>query len=592
MSALRWPWVKAVLEEVVNQGSGWEESALMVALRTHIDQHWNSFALSLSVEQVDHLLDTTLLRSFPRLRAEPTLFGLLAQSLGRSEHLYASHTESFLKLVDIRSRDAVRLLVEALRERRRAGLDSAEAWPVLLWPALGRGAGWDTWTQLFGILIAMPEYAGLDVIVPPPATAEGQSTHLTSSKVQLAQHLSRAEKVRGLAGHLQHLFKGEQAAKLIDRPAETRSAFVARLQQLIGRDAQLRQAAVEALLWLADGQAAELALFAATRLVQPADRKLLKELSLHPNALTGYGADAVEQIVFGDGLSGMRIEPTARHGIASAAQPLAPTRIADEEPRTWLGDRAIERAIEAVVDREERRFATEYPRHHSEGEERLCAILFEALSKEFAILSRGWETAARLAGSPRAANVQLRYRSVDKPEEGSKGVKGAKRFSTDVCLIVDPMLDGRSLGRRASLLQAKRLYRDGRRRSSSAWEASYRLKPKQTAELIQQTESSFFMFQGPGLNGRGLPIIPARLVSDLALHQSASGAQLAAARVGTAARPLADWLTYSLLGLRVGDPYEELVERAEGGRGRFARRLLELPRVEVAVAVGPVERRR
>lgn len=568
-----------------------KSSELGRALRAYVERRWTEFALPLATGQMANLLDTRYLRCFSKLRSDPILLSLFAQEISSSRHLYVGHLEGILDLLEIRSEHAARQLGEAVRIRRWRGLPNAEMLALLLWPALARGIGWGAWTHLFGILIALPEYAGTEPVSIAPPRPEGESRHLISSRLELSGHLSGAMSARAVAGHLQSLLDHLQSAGLLNRPAETRSAFVARLDRLTRRDKELRLATIEALLWLGDGPVADLAMFAASRLVRPADRKHLKVLSRHPNPLVGYSADALEQIFIGERPGGARIEPTARHGIAISAQP-PPSVMIDEEPRTWVGDRAVERAIEAVVVREERRFADEYPDHHGEGEERLCAMLFDALSKEFESLSNGFETAARLAGAPRAASVQLRYRAVDKPEEGAKGVRGAKRFSTDVCLIVDPVLDGRSLGRRASLVQAKRIYPNRRFRSSLVWEPSYRLKPKQTEELIEQTQSSFFMFHGPGFGGRGLPVMPAQLVSDLALHQGGSGAQLATAQVGSAARSMADWLTYSLLGLRVGDPYRELLDKAGGAAGRRARRLLEIPRVEVSIAVGAVSRPR
>jgi hypothetical protein len=55
--------------------------------------------------------------------------------------------------------------------------------------------------------------------------------------------------------------------------------------------------------------------------------------------------------------------------------------------------------------------------------------------------------------------------------------------------------------------------------------------------------------------------------------------------MAVASRSLADWLTYDALALRVGDPYHELVGRAEGRPGRLPRTLLESPTAEVDIAL-------
>jgi hypothetical protein len=57
-------------------------------------------------------------------------------------------------------------------------------------------------------------------------------------------------------------------------------------------------------------------------------------------------------------------------------------------------------------------------------------------------------------GDPRVE----RLRVVGKPEEGGPGVC-TKRFSADVCLLFAARDSGKRFARRASLLQAKRLYR-------------------------------------------------------------------------------------------------------------------------------------
>jgi hypothetical protein len=246
-----------------------------------------------------------------------------------------------------------------------------------------------------------------------------------------------------------------------------------------------------------------------------------------------------------------------------------------------------ERLIERTVANVEAQFAEEYRHHGDDGEERLLAILFDRLATQFTALDQALLTAARAAGAPRRSSVELHYRSVDKPEEGRRGIRSAKRFSTDLCLIVSPSLDGKPLPRRATIIQAKRLYRDKWRRKSmlAVWQGSFHLKPSQVAALIEQTQSSFYLFQGPPLGGRGVPIIPARLVSELAAHQGGAGAELAREMVAIASQPLAEWLTYEALALRTGDPFDELVRKAEGLEGGLARRLLALPTLDIRVAV-------
>lgn len=172
----------------------------------------------------------------------------------------------------------------------------------------------------------------------------------------------------------------------------------------------------------------------------------------------------------------------------------------------------------------------------------------------------------------------MRYRTVDNAEEGSAGIKGSKAFSTDLSLIVDPTLDGRSLGRRVTLVRAKRLYREKPLRVTPRWHHSFQLKAAQLKNLMKQTQSSVFFFQGPVLGGCGVPVIPTRLVHDLASHQGGTGTRLAPNTVAIASRSLADCFTYDLLALRIGDPLQALVSEAEGTPGSMPRRLLSMPR--------------
>lgn len=103
---------------------------------------------------------------------------------------------------------------------------------------------------------------------------------------------------------------------------------------------------------------------------------------------------------------------------------------------------------------------------------------------------------------------------------------------------------------------------------------------------MRQTNSSHYLFQCGGIAGRGVPVMPTRLVDDLARHHAPTAAQIPALSVGPASRSLAEWLTYVVLALRTGDPLAELVAKAEGGPGRRPRPLARLGTVEIEVRVG------
>jgi hypothetical protein len=370
---------------------------------------------------------------------------------------------------------------------------------------------------------------------------------------------------------------------LLSRPAEVRAAYVDTLRATIGDDPALRRAVLEALLWSGEGRVAELTHYAAVAIADVADRDWLLELETHPVRMVRYAARSVRAAKFREALTVPAL-PVAAGLIQSVAAMESSSILPDEPARTWLGDRAVERLIERTIAAVEMRAAKDYESHGDEGEDRLLASLFTTLALRFADLDQSLEALARAASAPTRAAVTMRYRNVDRAEEGDKGVRGAKKFAADLCLIVDPILEGVSLGRRVTLVQAKRLYRDHNAAVQPSWNASFAINLEQRRALQQQTDASVYFFQGPPLAGRGVPVIPTQLVADLSEHQG-SGGQLARSTVAAASRSLADWLTYDALALRVGDPYAALVAKAEGRPGSLPRDLLELPTVELDVAV-------
>lgn len=130
---------------------------------------------------------------------------------------------------------------------------------------------------------------------------------------------------------------------------------------------------------------------------------------------------------------------------------------------------------------------------------------------------------ARAASAPHRAAITLRHRNVDRAEEGAKGIRDAKSFSSDLSLIVDPILDGQSLGRRVTLVQAKSLYRNRKSKYQPAWVKSFHIDREQLQNLVEQTHSSVYFFHGPPMGGRGAPAIPSHLVFDLADRPPLSG---------------------------------------------------------------------
>ncbi len=559
--------------------------ALRARVIAHVERRWSFFAEPLAASALETYQESSIFRAFPGLRRDPALFARLAASIA-SRQSYTFRLKELLDELAPKTLAEARLLVVALIERGNRDDREYLALTTSLFCALGRGMGWTPWVSLQAILHARPDYADLHAAFERKGDSSKESQVTIDRRLEMAREIEAQTKVRDVAGLVLELIgAGWRDDGLLGRPAETRAAFVDSLRAAIGDDPRLREAVIEALLWSADGRAADLAQFAAVALAQPEDRSALLELERHPVRLVQYAARAVRAAKFGE-----RLEVGALPAGGSLIQTLVtldggatPT---DEPARTWLGDRAVERLIEQTIARVEARVAQEYTNHGDEGEDRLLSSLFRELALRFSDLDQALEALARASAAPHRAAVTIEYRNVDRAEEGAKGIKKVKSFSADLCLIVDPRIDGASLGRRVTLVQAKRLYRNKKARKQPTWSDSFKIDRDQRLHLQEQTHSSVYFFHGPPLGGRGVPVIPTQLVADLSEHKG-SGTTLSRDVVAVASRSLADWLTYDALALRVGDPYAELVKRAGGVSGSLPRPLLGVPTVEVQVALGP-----
>lgn len=452
--------------------------------------------------------------------------------------------------------------------------------------------GWSPWIKLFGILFLHPELARPGQAFLPTRDADWHDSS-AAARSGMWDALVADDRVRKLAQMVQDL-----DGVLSGAPPDLRTTYAIEVASIIGDDDGLRRAAIEALLWRGRGRSSHFALHAVIELVRPHDTALLTELADHPDRETQYRAKQVALSVRDEFSEGAVWPNPKRVGVADRLYGLNLAQgDGEQEARTWLGDRLLEKMVERTVHDLERQFAREYPEHHGVGEEKLVERFFTLLSSRFDSLDQAFLDTARATASDRRASVRMRYRTIDKFEEGKPGIARSpedvpsESFAADLCLIIDPYLDGKPLGQRATLVQAKRLYLRDRNHPSKGWSHSYVLDARQTSDLLKQTRSSFFLFQGPGLAGRGLPILPAQLVSDLAHSQSATGGVLAADAVGTASRSFAEWFTYDLLALRVGDPYAPLVAKAENSQGSMPYDLFRYGSVEVQIRVGdPIKR--
>ncbi|KQN14091.1 hypothetical protein [Sphingomonas sp. Leaf30] len=485
--------------------------------------------------------------------------------------------------------DVNALVIRHLDQARRAIPVAETRWddllPTYIVAAMAQGLGWTRWVKLFATLSDNAEIAD-DTDPSDPETRQWETDDSLRMRREALAEILPDHAVRKVARLVLDL-----RGVLANSGPDVRLVYLQRLRSAIGDDDDLRRATIEALLSRGPSRERDLVLFASTRLVETGDEAFISELVNHPDRDVGYLADIVRHAVFGAEVGdGAWPTPTVS-AIADGLFQIGLMPAATEHPLTWIGDRLLERLIEQTVASEERRFAQEYRDHSEEGEEGLLRSFFSDLAHRLRALGDGLRAAAHATGSDRVTSIQLNYRPVDKSEEGKPGVNPRgdaepPSFSADLCLIVDPYLDGRSLGKRVTLVQAKRLRLKDTARPSAGLATSFKLEPKQMTDLLRQTGSSFYLFQCPGLLDRGVPMMPTQLVEDLARHHAASAAQIPAGRVGPASRPFADWLTYMVLALRTGDPLAELVEKAEGSDGRRPRPLARFGTVEIALHVG------
>ncbi|SEL89514.1 hypothetical protein SAMN05444413_12048 [Roseivivax marinus] len=462
--------------------------------------------------------------------------------------------------------------------------------PTVLVAAMARGLGWTPWVKLFAILYDEVELA-LEVKSTVPARRQYDNEDTLAMRRAAWENILPDTSVREVARLILDL-----GGALSSSGPDVRAVYVQRLRNAIGIEPELRRAALEALLSRCPPQQHDLALFAATRFVEADDATFIGALIDHPDREVGYRADMVRHAVF-DKSDGDEVWPTP--GVSTISGGLFSIRlnpVSSEHSHTWIGDRLIELLIEQTVAGEEKRFSQQYQDHSEEGEEGLLRSFFSDLAYRLRDLGDSLRATARATGSSRVTSIDLNYRPVDKSEEGKPGVSprgdlAPPSFSADLCLIVDPYLEGRPLGKRATLVQAKRLRRKDTTRPEKGLASSFRLEPGQMSDLLRQTGSSFYLFQCPGLLDRGIPIVPTQLVEDLARFNSGSASQLPTDLVGPASRPFAEWLTYMVLGLRTGDPFAELVAKAEGADGRRPRPLASFGTVEIVVRVNDIKPR-
>jgi hypothetical protein len=558
---------------------------LMSGLQDVVDQRWDLARELAAVSLAYGQRRRQVMLALPRLVASPEMLDAICDALENDDLTYLGQDLDYGSL-SVPTRDQIRRLLSLAH--KETGGDLA----AVAMRSMSHLQGWSSWLKLFGILFIHPELAEPRRAIKPHYDIDGHHWHRQQAVSQQAMSelwdaLTSDRRVQDVARMVQDL-----DGVLRNAPPDLRTVYSNDMLSLIENDSDLRKAAIEALLWFGRGRTGDFALYTVMEIVHSDDVALVQELTNHPDRETQYRAKQValaNDQEFGEGRAWPRPK---RIGVADRLYSLTLAQVdGAQNGRTWLGDSLLESMIERTVLDLETQVANEYPLHHGVGEEKLMERFFTMLSDRFEALDLAFLDTARALGSGRRTSVRMQYRSIDKSEEGKAGIARpgqegpSKTFAADLCLIIDPYVNGRPLGRRATLVQAKRLYPRDRADASKGWNHSYQLDSQQTTDLVRQTSSSIFLFQGPGLAGRGLPVLPAQLVSDLAYNQSATGNVLGADAVGTASRSFADWFTYDVLALRVGDPYGPLVAKAEKSSGSMPYDLFRYGAVEVQVMV-------
>lgn len=476
------------------------------------------------------------------------------------------------------SADQLRRLLPIVSEKYEGDLSAH------LLAAAAKRRGWTPWLVLFGILLHATALASDRAPATPPRRPSPSFRDEEREPTRLAVWFSlrASTQARSIARLLDDL-----RLSLKDAPRDLWETYAAQLSAAVGDDDAWRAPTVEALLWIGAKHNRRLAVFTASALLRPGDLAMLEQLFDHPDRRTQYEARALADA----------LKPTpvaARHTTGLQAPPNPAGRAGKDNAAsdTWIGQALVERLISDEIASLEDKFAKAYPNHHRDGEEKLNERFFSELGVRFEILSAKMAAMARDCGAATRSEILVRYRPVDKQEEGAPGIrrpgqrKAPKKFSADLCLVVEARLNGAPLAKRATLVQAKRIYAADRAGPDAGWEPSFHLKPEQSDALLKQTESSFYLFQGPGFGGRGMPVIPARLVDELATHQAPARTRISTAAVGRASQSLAEWFTYELVALRTGDPCQPLVDKAMGGPGSKPYDLAQFGVVEIEVRIG------
>lgn len=377
------------------------------------------------------------------------------------------------------------------------------------------------------------------------------------------EHRNRArERVRVLPVAETFEWLAEECAELWPRfeserrpGADELSAWRQEVVRRLVRKPVLRKAAIEFFLWCApDAAASEAELVTLSLVKTVTDRRLLRRLGEHPSTRVRFRVRAINAwLAAGPEATPEPQSPATltwalRHLRSSGAMTLG-------GGRTWLRDRDLEELLLGAFSRVERDFSARYPEHFREDESHLVTRLLEDLRREFESIRS--DLAILLSqGQPVPLTLDLRFRRREALED-ARSEEPSRPGGVSLAFVLKVEVDGFLTTKRVVLVRTRKLeQREGH------WAPHLRLAREQVDGLLSRSESSFCLFLVPPSLRAECWMVPARLVRGL---MEAQGSLSTVSREGAqrAARSLAQWMTYDLLGLWSGDDRPEVLEHAE-----------------------------
>jgi hypothetical protein len=368
--------------------------------------------------------------------------------------------------------------------------------------------------------------------------------------------------------HLGELFNGH----FRHLPNE-REAWRIQLVEYVISKSYLHLPVLETLLWFSNENTIDDAELAILDLINKGlDSSLLSALSTHPSAAVQRRVKAIQHLIDEtEGPSTLEFRTQDRHSLIETVNEIRGLSTHPEDRHTWMGNRELEALLLRTISNTERKFCLEYDQHWQSDEEQLTSRLFNTMEAEFSKIKPIVSDFVRhKLISP--VTIDLKYRQVSKQEEGGKGI-GTETLGADLMFLVNVEERRTLVTRRASFIQCKKLFRT---KKQTAWETSFKIQRKQRDDLIDQSESSFYLFFVPPVVQEECWILQARLVKTL-MQLNQSQTTLPKAIAYQASRSLATWMTYDLLGLWVGDERADFVNVAGGlGDGKKPYGMVEI----------------